>query len=179
MNCYCDSVVKRLIKSLHNQYGNSSPDKGTINFIIQSIKNDPEKIWNSTEPHLNYTKKGGSQSNISRFMRKITDQMQDDIYCFKSPGFLSIAMPKSKASATFKLVQVNAAEEDIDAVKLADKVSSEMKQLRRNFKIMLYDNHILIVNFIQICQHNYWCCNTKCFYASSFTGTVSSEKAAH
>ena len=62
-------------------------------------------------------------------MKKITDQMQDDIYCFKSPGISSIEMHKSKASATFKLVQANEAEEDINATKLEDKVKSEMKQL--------------------------------------------------
>ena len=83
-------MIKRLIKSLHNEYDGSSPDKDAINFIIQSIKNDPEKIWNSTELHLNYTKNGGSQLNIFRFMKKITDQMQDDIYCFKSPGISSV-----------------------------------------------------------------------------------------
>ena len=120
---------KRLIKSLHNQYDDSSPDKDAINFIIRSIKNEPEKIWNSTELHFIYTEKGGYESNISRFMKKITDQMQDDIYCFKPPGISSIVIHKSRASATFKLVQTNEAEEDIDATKLADKVKSEMKQL--------------------------------------------------
>ena len=62
-------------------------------------------------------------------MKKITDQMQDDIYCFKFPGISSIEMHKTKASATFKLVQANEAEEDINATKLEDKVKSEMKQL--------------------------------------------------
>ena len=76
-----------------------------------------------------YAEKGVSESNISRFMKKITDQMQDDIYCFKSLEISSIEMHKSKASATFKLVQANEAEEDIDTTKLADKVKSEMKQL--------------------------------------------------
>ena len=62
-------------------------------------------------------------------MKKITDQMQDDIYCSKFPGISSIEMHKTKASATFKLVQANEAEEDINATKLEDKVKSEMKQL--------------------------------------------------
>ena len=76
-----------------------------------------------------YAEKGGSESNIPRFMKKITDQMQDDIYCSKFPGISSIEMHKTKASATFKLVQANEAEEDINATKLEDKVKSEMKQL--------------------------------------------------
>ena len=114
---------------MHNQYDNSSPDKDAIKFRIRSIKNEPEKIWNSTELHLIYIEKGGSDSNISlsRFMKKITDQMQDDIYCFKSLGISSIGMHKGEASAIFKLVQTSEAEADIDATKLADKVKSEMK----------------------------------------------------
>ena len=106
-------MIKRQIKSLYNQYDGSSPHKGAINFIIQSTKNDPEKIWNSTKLHLSYTKKGGSQSSISHFTRKITDQMQGDRYCFKSPRMSSLVMHKTKASTTFKLVQTNEAEEDI------------------------------------------------------------------
>ena len=72
-------------------------------------------MWNSTVLHLIYTKKGGSDWNISRFMKKITDQMQDDIYCFKSPGIPSLVMDKTKATATFKLEQTNETEEDIDS----------------------------------------------------------------
>ena len=48
-------------------------------------------------------------------MKKITDQMQDDIYCFKSPGIPSLVMDKTKATATFKLEQTNETEEDIDS----------------------------------------------------------------
>ena len=91
-------------------------------------------------------------------MKKITDQMQDDIYRFKSPRISSIVMHKSKASATLKLVLTNEAVED----RLTDKVKSETKQLnlikddlpssqlRRNVKIKLSDiNNIFIVDFIQ------------------------------
>ena len=46
-------------------------------------------------------------------MKKITDQMQDDINCFKSLGISSLVMDKSKA--TFKLAQTNETEEDIDS----------------------------------------------------------------
>ena len=37
---------------------------------------------------------------------------------------------KTKASATFKLVQKNEAEEDVDATKLVDKVKSEMNFIK-------------------------------------------------
>ena len=40
---YRDFVNKRLIKSLHNQYNDSSPDKDALSFIIQSILNEPKK----------------------------------------------------------------------------------------------------------------------------------------
>ena len=48
-------------------------------------------------------------------MKKITDQMQDDIYSFKSFGISLLVMGKSKATATFKLEQTNETEEDIDS----------------------------------------------------------------
>ena len=86
-------------------------------------------MWNSTELHLIYTIKGGSDSNISRFMKKITDQMQDDIYCFKSPGISSLVMDKNKGTTTFKLEQTKETEEDIVSTYLADDVKNEMNHL--------------------------------------------------
>ena len=41
--------------------------------------------------------------------------MQDDIYCFKSPGISSLVMDKTKATATFKLEKMNETEEDINS----------------------------------------------------------------
>ena len=84
-------------------------------------------MWNSTELHLIHITKDGSHCSISRFMKKITDQMQDHIYCFTSPGISSLVMDKSKASATFKLVQTNGTQEDIDLTKLAGNVKNEIK----------------------------------------------------
>lgn len=55
--------------------------------------------------------------------------MKDEIYFFKSPGISSIAVYKTKASATFKLVLTNKTEKDVDATKLADKVKNGMNYL--------------------------------------------------
>lgn len=55
--------------------------------------------------------------------------MKVEIYFFKSLGISSIAVYKTKASATFKLVLTNKTEKDVDATKLADKVKNGMNYL--------------------------------------------------
>lgn len=62
--------------------------------------------------------------------------MKDEIYFFKSPGISSIAVYKTKASATFTLVLTNKTEKDIDATKLADKVKNEMNSIKDYYPIL-------------------------------------------
>lgn len=64
--------------------------------------------------------------------------MKDEIYFFKSPGISSIAVYKTKASATFKLVLTNKTEKDVDATKLADKRLSR-QNVRPFLETALFD----------------------------------------
>ena len=62
-NCYRDFVNERLTKARLNQYDEGSPDREAINFVIRSIKNEPEEIWTSTELHDKFVEKGGTESH--------------------------------------------------------------------------------------------------------------------
>ena len=95
---------------------------------MQSILNDPERIWLSTELHAVYMANGGSDSNIPRFLKKIVDILNDDVYCFKSPGLASIIMNKKKASSMFRIIEYKE-EEDLDLKKAAAKIKQEITEV--------------------------------------------------
>lgn len=105
-----DFLNEILFKTLHNHYDDSSPDKDAINFMKQSIKTEPKNttFWFTS-------KKYDLSQTFPVYEKKISDQIRNDIYCFKSPGVSPIIMNKDKESATFKVVQINETEEEIDA----------------------------------------------------------------
>ena len=63
------------IKYANSQYDQSSPDKEPFNYILWGIKNEEERIWNSSELHQEYLKKGGTESKVSRLSD--TDQEEN------------------------------------------------------------------------------------------------------
>ena len=92
-----------MIKAAQNQYEQSSPDKDPFNFILRSIMNEPDRMWTSTELLEAYKRKGGTESNNTRFVNRIKQYLNDEIYCFMSPGIATIIMHKHKASTIFKV----------------------------------------------------------------------------
>ena len=91
------------MKANHNQY-DSNPDKDSVDFVVSSIRNEPERVWTSTELHDIYIERGGTESHISQFITKIVDQLENKLYIFKAEGISSIIMYRDKASKMFNIV---------------------------------------------------------------------------
>ena len=77
-----------------------------------------------------YIEKGGTESNVTRFLSWIQEYLKDEIYCFKSPGVATIIMHKEKATNLLK--QVNNQDEDgtLETEKMAKQIKSEVKDVR-------------------------------------------------
>ena len=104
---------ERNIKYANSQYDRSSPDKEPFNYILWSIKNEEERIWNSSELHQEYLKKGGTESKVSTLIERIEKQMKDEVYCFKATGMATLIIHKQKAYLLFKvLVKYDTDEEE-------------------------------------------------------------------
>ena len=122
------------IKNAQHDDPLKSPEEYAVRYVARSIRNSPNKSWISTVLHGIYINKGGTETNKSRFITKITEYMKNEIYVFSSPGIASIIMPKDKASLMFKLqTEVN---DDDDTVirQIAQRIKSELKDLPNNNK---------------------------------------------
>ena len=117
-----------MIKYTHTQYDHTSPDKEPFNFILRSIKNEEDRIWNSSELHKKYLKKGGTKSKVCRLIERIEERMKDEIYCFKAAGMATIIMHKQKATSMFKVLVKNDTDEEEDIKRVAKRTSSETKE---------------------------------------------------
>ena len=110
-----------------------SPEEYAVRYVARSIRNSPDKSWISTVLHGIYINKGGTETNKSRFITKITEYMKNEIYVFSSAGIASIIMPKDKASSMFKL-QTEVNDDDETVIRqIAQRIKSELKDLPTYF----------------------------------------------
>ena len=75
-----------------------SPEIPALKYVSRSIRNLPDKSCSSLELHEMYTNQGGSEGNRSRFISRLKDHVNEEIYVFPCPGVASIIMMKQKAS---------------------------------------------------------------------------------
>ena len=74
-----------------------SPEIPALKYVSRSIGNLPDQSWPSLEFHEMYTRiKEGVI--YSRFIPKLKDHVNEEIYVFSCPGVASIIMLKQKAS---------------------------------------------------------------------------------
>ena len=66
----------------------------TLNVVLRSIKNEPEKMRNWSKLHGTYIEKRGTESHISRFINKIEELIKGELFVFKASGLASIIMRK-------------------------------------------------------------------------------------
>ena len=119
---------ERNIKYANSQYDRSSPDKEPFNYILWSITNEEERIWNSSELHQECLKKGGTESKVSTLIERIEKQMRDEVYCFKAAGMATLIMHKQKEYLLFKVLVKSDTDEEEDIKKVAQRISSEIKK---------------------------------------------------
>ena len=77
-----------------------------------------------------YTNQGGSEGNRSRFISKLKDHMNEEIYVFSCPGVASIIMLKQKASHLVNAVS-ETDNDDVDSLMrvLLKKIKEEARKL--------------------------------------------------
>ena len=88
---------ERNIKYANFQYDSLSPDKEAFSYILRSMKNEEERVWNSSGLHQEYLKKGGTKSKVFRLIERIEKHMKDEVYCFKAAGMAALIMHKQES----------------------------------------------------------------------------------
>ena len=100
-----------------------------MNFVIFSVRNEPQRIWNARELHNTYLSKGGTDSNVSCFTNRLRHFPNDEVYFFDSRGLSSIVMFKSKALETLNVVVTSETNSEYEAAAVAEKIKLELHQI--------------------------------------------------
>ena len=101
-------------------------DRDALNYIIRSIRNDPEGVWDADYLHSCYLNKGGTDTHITRFTNRLKQFLNDEVYFFDSPGISTVIMAHDMA---VKVLKVKASQNDDtgnDIQKISKKIRSEI-----------------------------------------------------
>ena len=116
----------RSIKAALNKYNNESSDREALNYIIRSIRNDPEGVWDADYLHSCYLNKSGTDTHITMFTNRLKQFLNDKVYFFDSPGISTVIMSHDMA---VKVLKVKASQNnDIgnEIHKISKKIKSEI-----------------------------------------------------
>jgi CRISPR/Cas system-associated protein Csm6 len=67
-NCHKLFTNPKEIKSTLRNDPSNVTENTVMKFIIRSVQNEPDRIWNSAELNQLFRQKGGTEINSSRFM---------------------------------------------------------------------------------------------------------------
>ncbi|XP_066930028.1 uncharacterized protein [Clytia hemisphaerica] len=133
VNCYKSFTNERSIDSARRMSANESSSDKSLQNVITALKSDPEKVWNSIEIHNLHIDNGGTESNRSRFMLKLKEEMKDEVFLLSSPGTATIVMLKTKAETILKLENDDEQDYHVQMKSIAEKIVKETKSLKRTF----------------------------------------------
>ena len=78
--CYSGFASERNIQAATSKYDHESEDREPLNYVIRSIRNEPEKIWSAKELHHYYMSKGGTDQHITRFTVRLKQYLQSEVF---------------------------------------------------------------------------------------------------
>ena len=118
-------------------------DRDALNYIIRSIRNDPEGVWDADYLHSCYLNKRVTDTHITRFTNRLKQPLNDEVYFFDSPGISTVIMAYDTA---VKVLKVTASQNDDtgnDIQKISKKIRSEIDaipSLGKVYPVLNYEN---------------------------------------
>lgn len=98
--------------------------------VVDSLKSDERRIWNSIEIFKLYEGSGGTSLSRRNLIKALTDKFQSELIVLTAPGYASIVIFRQKASDVLRLTP----NEDLDDVSecvdvLSKRIKKEIKDI--------------------------------------------------
>ena len=130
-NCHKRFTNPKEIKSAQGNVQELS-DQSSLAYVLRSIKNEPERIWTSTELNEIYITKGGSETHRTRFLRSLEEILGTNYCILKSPGIAAICMHRDKAASIFKVTSVTDDPEEEMINKVTKMIKADIAKIKHN-----------------------------------------------
>ena len=95
-------MSQRNINAVNNNSSKITSDADPLSEIISKVREEPNRVWTSTELLNLYRKVGGNETNSSRLLNRIAENMEKEVKCYSSPGVASILFHQDNSFMNFK-----------------------------------------------------------------------------
>ena len=101
-------------------------------YVLRSIRNEPERIWTSTEPYKIYISKGARDTSHIRFLHTLKEKLGKNYCILQASGLAAICIHKGKVTSIFKLISVTDDPDEEMIIKVAKMIKADIAKKKHN-----------------------------------------------
>lgn len=135
--CRCSFTGSRAVATAACSKTTSESVDAAFNSLIQTVREDLTRVWNSVELFNSYVEYGGTNLSRKGLVKSVSECFGEDLLVLCSPGIASILIFRSKASSVFKLASDEEDDLDIALHEIAKKIKTEVQDIpadKRHYK---------------------------------------------
>ena len=100
--------------------------------VLISIRNEPERIWTSTELYDIYIFKGATDTSCVRFLYTLEEKLGKSYYILKASRLAAICIHKEKATSIFKVTSIIDDPDEEMIIKVAKIIKADIAKKKHN-----------------------------------------------
>ena len=101
-------------------------------YVLISIRNEPERIWTSTELYEIYISKGATDTSRVSFLYSLEEKLGKNYFILKASGLAAICIHKEKAASIFKVTSVIDDPDEEMIIKVAKIIKADIAKKKHN-----------------------------------------------
>ena len=103
-----------------------------MTYALRSIRNEPERIWTSTELYEIYISEGATDTSCVRFLYSLEEKLGKNYFILKTSGLAAICIHKEKAASIFKVTSVIDDPDEEMFIKVAKMIKADITKKKHN-----------------------------------------------
>lgn len=129
VSCRCKFMGKRAVTTSARSSTSTSEEDDALLRLIETVKQDFTRTWNSVELFKAYTEYEGNKLSRMRLVKGVSEYFGEDLLVLSYTGIASILIFRSKASTVVRLVDEEEDDLDTATAKISKKIKSEIKAI--------------------------------------------------
>ena len=101
-------------------------------YVLRSIRNEPERIWTSTEPYKIYISKGATYTSRVRCIYTSEEKLGKNYCILQASGLEAICIHKEKVTLIFKVTSVTDDPDKEMIIKVVKKIKADIAKKKHN-----------------------------------------------
>ena len=107
-------------------------------YVLRSIRNEPERIWTSTEPYEIYVSKEATDTSGVHFLYSLEEKLGKNYYILKASELAAICIRKEKVASILKVTLVTDDPDEEVFIKVAKIIKAHIA--KKTYNVSTYSS---------------------------------------